>query len=318
MKVLANHLKEIPEIKGITVSNNIPGAGPYYDWSVYLQGGNDATGIDQQNLSADENFIKTMGMQIISGRDFHTQDSGRVLINETLMKRLSLQPATAPGTKLYSANEGPVYDIIGVLKDFNYQSLRDNVNPFMIIYDPKGNDINNIVISVSSNNYTSLMSKIETAWRKDLPAEPFQFSFLDDNIQKQYETEVTLSNIINLFTLMAIIISCLGLFGLATFTAEQRKKEIGVRKVLGASVTSIVALISKDFLKLVGIAILIASPIAWYAMNKWLQNFAYQTNISWTVFVITAVIAFGIALFTISFQAIKAALTNPVKSLRTE
>jgi putative ABC transport system permease protein len=150
------------------------------------------------------------------------------------------------------------------------------------------------------------------------PNEPFEFSFLDLDFQKNYEAESRQAGLIQSFTVIAIIISCLGLFGLATFSAEQRTKEIGIRKVMGASVTSIVTLLSKDFLKLVAIAIVIACPLAWYIMDKWLQNFAYRAPVSLMVFLVTAFIAVFIALFTISFQAVKAALANPVKNLRTE
>ena len=147
---------------------------------------------------------------------------------------------------------------------------------------------------------------------------PFEYTFLDEDVQKQYETEVTLSNIINSFTLMAILISCLGLFGLAAFSAEQRTKEIGIRKVLGASVFNLTSLLSKDFIRLVMIAIVIATPISWWAMTKWLQGFAYRVNIAWWMFALAGLLAIAIALFTVSFQAIRAALANPVKSLRTE
>ena len=155
-------------------------------------------------------------------------------------------------------------------------------------------------------------------WHKDLPAVPFEFEFLDEVVQKQYESEVTLGNIINSFTLMAIIISALGLFGLASFSAEQRSKEIGIRKVLGASVSGIVRLLSKDFLKLVGISFIVATPIAWWAMNKWLQGFNYRVPISWWMFALAGFIAVLIALFTVSSQAIRAAVANPTKSLKTE
>ena len=155
-------------------------------------------------------------------------------------------------------------------------------------------------------------------WHRNIPDAPFEYSFLDEEVQKQYETEITLSNIINAFTLIAILISCLGLFGLAAFSAEQRNKEIGVRKVLGASVFSITTLLSKDFLKLVTISIVIAIPVAWWAMSKWLQNFAYKVDLSWWMFAMAGLLAICIALFTVSFQAIKAAIANPVKSLRAE
>jgi putative ABC transport system permease protein len=175
-----------------------------------------------------------------------------------------------------------------------------------------------MIVHAKPGNISSVLQTIQSTWRNFNPTEPFEYSFLDADFQKNYEAENHLAAIVGYFTAVAIIISCLGLFGLASFSAEQRIKEIGVRKVLGASVTSIVTLLSKDFLKLVGIAILIASPLAWWAMNKWLLNFAYRINVSWLVFIITAFTALFIALLTISFQAIRAAIANPVKSLRTE
>jgi ABC-type antimicrobial peptide transport system permease subunit len=164
----------------------------------------------------------------------------------------------------------------------------------------------------------SLLDKIQAIWHKNLPATPFDYAFLDDEMQKQYETEITTSHIINSFTLMAIFISCLGLFGLAAFSADQRSKEIGIRKVLGAGILGIVQLLSGDFLKLVMIAFLIATPISWWAMHQWLQGFAYRVEIQWWMFTLAGLMAMFIALFTVSFQAIKAAMVNPVKSLRAE
>jgi putative ABC transport system permease protein len=243
------------------------------------------------------------------------------LINETVCKRLGIKPQQAVGIKLY-AHFAPdpefSMEVIGVMKDFNYNSLHDEIKPFMLRYNPKHGGISHVIVSVGSTNYKTLLSRIETVWHNNLPAVPFEYSFLDAEVQKQYVTEITLSRIINVFTIVAIFISCLGLFGLATFSAEQRKKEIGVRKVLGASVSGIVQLLSKEFLKLVGISILIATPVAWWAMNKWLQGFAYRINISWWIFVVAGIMALLIALLTVSFQAIKAAVANPVKSLRTE
>ena len=159
---------------------------------------------------------------------------------------------------------------------------------------------------------------MESVWHKELPAVPFEYQFLDEVVQKQYESEVTLGNIINSFTLMAILISSLGLFGLASFSAEQRSKEIGIRKVLGASVSGIVQLLSKDFLKLVAISFIIATPIAWWAMNKWLMGFNYRVPVSWWMFALAGLIAILIAIITVSFQAIKAAVANPTKSLKAE
>jgi len=187
-----------------------------------------------------------------------------------------------------------------------------------LVYDNNLSRFNNMIVSVRSNNFKSLLGTIGGIWQKDVPGAPFEFSFLDQEVQKQYETEITLSQIINSFTIIAILISCLGLFGLAAFSAEQRNKEIGIRKVLGASVGGIVQLLSQDFLKLVFFSFIIATPVAWWAMHKWLQNFAYQVPISWWMFALAGVIAVLIALTTVSFQAVKAALMNPVKSLKTE
>src|SRR5439155_13381296 len=240
---------------------------------------------------------------------------------ETTLNRLGLKPEQAPGTKLYAHYPpDPEFhvEIVGVMKDFNYNSLHDEVKPFMLRYNPQNGDISHVIVSVGTTDYKTLLSKIEKIWRSDLQAVPFEYSFLDDEVQKQYSAEITLSRIINLFTVMAIFISCLGLFGLAAFSAEQRKKEIGVRKVLGASVPGIVQLLSKDFLRLVMISIVIATPVAWWAMSKWLQAFAYRITISWWMFALAGFIAIFIALITVSFQAIKAAIANPVKSLRTE
>jgi len=173
-------------------------------------------------------------------------------------------------------------------------------------------------VSTDSKNYKATLDKIEAIWHKDFSSLPFEYTFLDEAVQKQYETEIVLSQIINAFTLMAILISCLGLFGLAAFSAEQRNKEIGIRKVLGASVISLTTLLSKDFLKLVAISFLIATPISLWAMNRWLQAFAYKVNLSWWMFALAGLLAGCLALFTVSFQAIKAALMNPVRSLKTE
>lgn len=321
MQSFANDLSRLAEVKAVSKSNNFLSQFVFNDHGVYLAGGNMPNATDVQNITTDENFAKANGIKLISGRDFRLYDSGKVLVNETLVKRLGLQPETAPGTKLYTQYApDPVsfVEIAGVMKDFNYNSLHNEVIPFMLVYRADEGYFSNLIVAVDSKNYKDLLGKIETIWHNDLPAVPFEYSFLDDEVQKQYETEITLSHIINSFTLIAILISCLGLFGLAAFSAEQRKKEIGVRKVLGASVSGIVQLLSKDFIKLVIVSFIIATPVAWWAMSKWLEAFAYRINISWWMFALAGFIAALIALLTVSFQAIKAAIANPVKSLRTE
>jgi putative ABC transport system permease protein len=178
--------------------------------------------------------------------------------------------------------------------------------------------IDNVIINANSSNYHSLLGKIGALWKQHLPAVPFTYSFLNEDVQKQYESEVSLSATINLFTLMAIFISGMGLFGLSAFSAEQRTKEIGVRKVLGASVLNVSSLLSKDFLKLTAIAFVIATPIAWWLMNQWLQSFSYRIQISWWMFALAGSLAMLLTVCVVSVQAIKAALANPVRSLRAE
>jgi putative ABC transport system permease protein len=178
--------------------------------------------------------------------------------------------------------------------------------------------LNNIILSTESSDYSALLKKIAAIWQKDIPSAPFEYSFLDAEVQKQYETEITLSDIINSFTLMAIFISGLGLFGLATLSTEQRSKEVGIRKVLGAGLTGLVYLLAKDFLKLVGIAFIIATPVAWWTMNTWLEGFAYRIHLNWWMFALAGAIAMIVAMCTVSLQAVKGAIANPLKNLKTE
>jgi putative ABC transport system permease protein len=272
----------------------------------------------------DESFLQTLGIQPIAGRlfskDFPADTNFSIILNQQAITQIGFaSPQEAVGGKVSIDWRGEHYTwtIVGVVKDFHFSDLHVPIEPY-------GFQLNNqpyynyLVVHAKAGDLTPVLKSIETSWHKLNPNEPFEYSFLDEDFQKNYHAENRLSAIVSYFTIVAILISCLGLFGLATFSAEQRTKEIGIRKVLGASAGNIVGLLSREFLKLVTIAVIIASPVAWWAMNKWLQDFAYRTHIGWTVFVITASIALSIALLTISFQAIKAAIANPVKSLRTE
>lgn len=317
----ANDLRQLSEVKVVSKADNYLSQFVPHDHGVYLAGGNMAAAVDAQNIFTDENVLKANGIKLVNGRDFRLNDTNRVLINQTLAKRLGLSINKAPGTRLYSQfgkDPASFVEVVGVMKDFNYNSLHGEIKPFMFVYDNHPWRFTNLVVAVNSKNYQSLLAAIGAIWHKDLPSTPFEYMFLDQEVQKQYQAEITMSQIINSFTIMAIIISCLGLFGLAAFSAEQRSKEIGIRKVLGASVSGIVSLLSMDFLKLVIISFIIATPIAWYGMSKWLQVFAYRVPISWWMFALAGIMALFIALFTVSFQAIKAAVANPVKSLKTE
>ncbi len=276
-------------------------------------------GIDMQNWYIDCDYIKTMGMQLVAGRNFSKDfpsDSSAIIINETTARLLGY---TNPiGEKIYDTdkNNKPVaHKVIGVVKNFNYESLRQNIGP-LSFFLRKSDGLESF--KVSTANIGSLVDKIETKWKTMAPGLPFSYRFMDDSFNEMYQADQRVGKITLTFSVLAILIACLGLFGLATFIAEQSTKEIGIRKVLGASVGGIVQMFVKDFVKLVGIALVIASPVAWLFMNKWLQQFVYRIGISVWVFMLAAAVAFAIALLTISYQAIKAATANPVKSLRNE
>jgi putative ABC transport system permease protein len=220
----------------------------------------------------------------------------------------------------YTIGEGETVErtIVGVVKDFHTYSLQHKVEPMVLLMPPAASMEDNLYVKINTAKTTEALAFIETVYNKFDKTNPVEFNFLDQNFAKQYAAEQKQQQLAFIFTMLAVLIACLGLFGLAAFTAQQRVKEIGVRKVLGATVTSITVMLGKDFIKLVFFSILIAVPIAWYAMNKWLEDFAYRIVIGWDVFVIAGLVAMFIALFTVSFHAIKAATANPVKSLRSE
>jgi len=269
---------------------------------------------------ADFDFVKTLGLKIIAGRDFSSQyptDTARAtLINRTAAARLGWTPNQAIGKWLKNTlRDSTNRTIIGVVEDFNFVSLKETIEPLVIT---PGDDRRAALIRLRPGNLPTAVETIRQLYAKTQPAYPFEYHFLDQQFDQMYQADLRQQTILSIFAGLAIFIACLGLFGLASFSAQQRTKEIGVRKVLGASVGSIISLLSGDFLKPVGIAIVIASPIAWYVMDQWLQNFAYRINISWWVFAGAGLVAIFIALLTVSFQSIRAALMNPVKSLRSE
>ncbi|MBC8110004.1 MAG: FtsX-like permease family protein, partial [Verrucomicrobia bacterium] len=236
-----------------------------------------------------------------------------VIINEKAALSLGFAtPQAALGQKIKWGTER---EILGIVKDYHHQGLKQTIDP--IIFMPRHNG-SYYAIRLSTDKVQSKMSELERLYKQNFPGNPFEYFFADENYNKQYKAEMQYGTIFTIASFLAIFIGCLGLFGLASFSVEQKTKEIGIRKVLGASVSQIVTLLSKDFLKLVLIAFVIAVPVAWYAMHQWLQDFAYRIDISWWIFALAGVLALLIALLTVSFQAIRAALANPVKSLRTE
>jgi putative ABC transport system permease protein len=321
---LRNEVAGIPGIQSAGATRNYPGIANPTDWLLYKEGETKAEAKRVYINVVDDKFLQTLNIQPVAGRlfsyDISSDSTNGIILNEAAINKYGFPSSKDAIGKWIGFEPGDslirLY-IVGVVKNFHFKDLHADIEPYAFLLN-SGTRFNYIVAHTTPGDISSTLRSLEAAWHKLNPNEPFEYSFLDQDFQKNYEAESRQAGLINSFTIIAIIISCLGLFALATFSAEQRTKEIGVRKVLGATVTGIVALISKDFLKLVGVAIIIACPIAWYAMNRWLENFAYRIDISWTVFVVTALIALLIALFTISFQAIKAAIANPVKSLRTE
>jgi putative ABC transport system permease protein len=277
--------------------------------------------ISMQNWYVDENYIPALGMKITEGRNFskdYLTDSSGIIINEAAAKFLATKDLL--NKKLYnfkdintkSLNE---WHIIGVMKNFNFSSLRDVITPLAL---KLGKDNSNISVRINSNDASGVLAKIKTRWQAIAPNKPFDYTFMDEDFNKLYTTEQRTGKLFITFAVLAIIIASLGLFGLITYAAEQRIKEIGIRKVLGASVGNIAGMLSKDFLKLVLISSAVAFPFSWWVMHRWLQDFAYRVSLSWWMFVMAGVVALIIALITISYQAVKAGMANPVKSLRTE
>lgn len=268
----------------------------------------------------DENYIPALGIQLHQGRNFSkafTTDSNAVVINEAAANAFGWKER-AIGHHISRTNnngEKVTYTIIGVIKDFHFRPLRERISPLVMVLAPYPG---NLIVKLKTKDIAALTASLGKRWTELGAEEPLSFSFLDERYNNTYKAEHKIGMILGIFTGLTIFVACLGLFGLATFTAERRTKEIGIRKVLGSSVQGIVNLLSMEFLKLVSIAFVVATPIAWYIMNKWLQDFAYRINISWWIFLIAALLAIVVTLITVSFQAVKAALSNPVKSLRTE
>jgi len=235
------------------------------------------------------------------------------IINEALAKKIGWTPEKAIGRTIENRAMGPV---LGVVKDFNFSSLHDPIGPLLIFL---GRDFSrDFMLRLDGNDMKATLARVETVWKQRVPDRPFNYHFLDDDYNKLYLAEQRTSALFSVAAGLAIILACLGLFGLAAFTTLQRTKEIGIRRVLGANVGSITLLMAKNFLQLIGIAIFIAIPLAWWAGNKWLQDFAFRIHIQASIFVVTALVTVLITLFTVSYHSIRSALMNPVKSLRTE
>ena len=324
-KNLEDAFEQVPGVQAVTAS---------YDTPENVGWGDGITTTDEKGkhdisvnaMPVDLDFTKTLKMKLLAGRDFLPSDFGMMdasnnyenfhqpyIINETLAKKIGWTPQEAVGKSISKGVSGPV---VGVVKDFNYQSLHEPIGPMLIFL---GRDYSrNFILRIAGNNTKSTLTKLEATWNERIPDRPFTYHFLDDDYNKLYVSEQRTSSLFSIAAALAIILACLGLFGLTAYTTIQRSKEIGIRRVLGANVSSITLLISKNFLELVAISILVAVPVAWWASNTWLDDFAFRIPVHGYVLVAAAFFTALIALVTIGYHSIKISLTNPVKSLRTE
>jgi putative ABC transport system permease protein len=273
------------------------------------------------HLYFDDDFIPNYGIEIVAGRTFQkgmkTDFMGAFLINEAAVKALGWShPEEALGKRLLTGHGGRVNPIIGVTKNFHYRGLQNEVEPLVMEFLPW--TFRYITLSINITDLKESLAFVETQWQATFPGNPFEHFFLDTDFDRQYRADEQVGRIFGIFTVLGLFIACLGLLGLASFTAESRTKEIGIRKVCGASVAGIVVMLSKQFTKWVLLANGIAWPVAYFAMNKWLQNFAYRIKIDIMTFILSGLLVLGIALLTVSFQSFKAALANPAESLRYE
>ena len=318
-KELKDNIDDISGVVSTTLASTVPGA---YNNSAYSVIQNSQGEGQIANINAyfvDHDFISQFGLKVIAGRgfsrDFVTDSAQGMIINEKAVKFLGYSsPKDALGATF--SQWGKEGQIIGVIQDFHFKSLQENIQPLTMTMKPDETDL--LAIKITGNNIKQTLADIQNKWETILPNDSFNYQFLDENFDKQYRSQERFGSLFLNFAVLAILISCLGLLGLAAYSMLQRKREIGVRKVLGASVAQVVKLLSTDFLKLVTTAFLIASPLAWYVMNDWLSRFAYRISIEWWMFLLAGTSAIIIALATVSFHALKASLANPVKSLRTE
>ncbi|HMB89195.1 MAG TPA: ABC transporter permease [Rhodothermales bacterium] len=311
-------LASLAEVQGVSTTH-VPGmamTGP-----VYVEGADlDGEGQRTSMAAVDPAFVQTMDIDLAAGRDFNpaiaTDAQTAILVNETAAREFGWKEPV--GKTLRFGKEGAELSVIGVVKDYHFLSLKEAITPLILRVDPENYVYNNVIVRTSGANLPATLASLEDTWQQFVPGRPFDYQFMDEAFDRYYRAEERLGRIFGYFALLAVFIACLGLFGLASYTAEQRTKEIGVRKVLGASTTNIVVLLTKNFARLVLVAFVLAAPLAYLGMNRWLEDFAYRIDVSWQLLALTGLVAFGIASLTVSYHAMRAAWNDPVKSLRYE
>jgi putative ABC transport system permease protein len=319
-EVFRQELQQDLRVVSVSTSGYLPAGNSYGNNYTVYPDENTTQLVKTLRYEIDEQYIPTLGMKLAVGRNFSKEfatDSSGVILNEKAAAVFGWGKDALGHTLTNANNEGvkTTYRVIGIVKDFHFKSLHEPISPLIMTL---GNTSGTLIAKVKTQDMAGLLATSKTLWNQLTAEEPFSYDFLDDRFKQTYQLEQKIGRVLAIFAGLTILVACLGLFGLATFTAEQRTKEIGIRKVLGASLTNIVTLLSRDFLKLVLLANILAWPLAGYVMHQWLQDFAYRVDLSWWVFALAGVAALVIALFTVSFQAVRAALANPVNSLRNE
>jgi putative ABC transport system permease protein len=327
MEAFRQRLLEIPEIKAASHSTFLPSIGSFGDFYEPEQGNQKSPVTKSMALSSfltDADFINTLGIEIIKGRGFYPNnaksDSTSIILNEAAVRSIGWEDPIGKWIT-YPGNGNQRFQVVGIMRDFHLGSVQTVIEPTAIFHESSNTYqtwASYLSLRLQPGTEKAAIGKVQNLWSKDLPNAPFEYSFLDDSFKNLYLQEQKGATILTLFTVLALFIGCLGLFALAAYTAEQRTKEIGIRKVLGASVLGITSLLARDFIKLVTLAIVLACPIAWYFMNQWLADFAYRIDMQWWMFVMVGLLALVIAVLTIGFQSVKAALANPVTSLKSE
>ncbi len=322
VQAFKQQVQQLAQVEIASLSSYLPTPSNRSDNSFFEEGSsNQEDAIQMQRWRVDFDYVNTLNLEIIAGRDFNRQfstDSLGLIINEAAVAILGIKPEEALGKRLTSdfGEEDPVYyTIIGVVKNFHFQSMKENIGALSLTISDFSNAM---LLKLNAGDYSNTVAQIEKTWKSVAPGQPFNYYFMEESFNNTYESEQRLGRIFTIFSILSILIACLGLFGLAAFNAEKRSKEIGIRKVLGASIGQITYALSIDFLKLVGIAIIVSLPLAWYFMNKWLEDFTYRVEIGLGVFIIAVFLAVAISIITVSYQSIKAAMVNPVESLHSE
>jgi putative ABC transport system permease protein len=322
-EAIKQELTRISGVESITRSDKLPFWGGNSSWGHNWEGKDPENNVLICKMNVDKNYMKTLGIKMVDGSFFPDSYDGvlkqgevltpQVILNQEAIKRMGIKNPVGKEFSPWGDKKGK---IIGVVEDFHFESLHSGVEPMLLL--PLFDDPSFIIVRVSPENFSNTIGEIKKSWSKVIPQTTCELGFFDDSLSKMYYSEVKISNLFRYFSFIAIFISCIGLFGLSLFIIERRKKEIGVRKVNGARITEVMVLLNNDFIKWVVIAFFIATPIAYYTMNKWLENFAYKTNLSWWIFAMAGVMALVIALLTVSWQSWKAATRNPVEALRYE